>query len=313
MGNLFGLPGAESLDDRVRREAIAWLTVRTNDGADAIHYLDLEDFEVDGQRLPLRNRYKGIWKPRILEGALSFTTTYRAPGAERPYEDAIVEGLLHYKWKGDRYDDADNRALRRSMELKLPLIWFRGVGGGMYQPVFPVYILDEEPEKQQFVVDIDPMQAALSAGELGTSPLEREIEKRYSARLATVRVHQRVFRSVVMRAYETRCAVCNLRHGELLDAAHIVPDRDDQGIASIVNGMALCKIHHAAFDSQILGIRPDLVVEIRADLLEEIDGPMLRYGLNERHGQRLMAIPGERKERPSRELLEKAYERFKGA
>jgi hypothetical protein len=28
-----------------------------------------------------------------------------------------------------------------------------------------------------------------------------------------------------------------------------------------------------------LGIRPDLVVEVRRDVLEETDGPMLKYGL----------------------------------
>jgi putative restriction endonuclease len=27
------------------------------------------------------------------------------------------------------------------------------------------------------------------------------------------------------------------------------------------------------------------IVKIRADLLDEIDGPMLQYGLEERHGQ----------------------------
>jgi len=41
----------------------------------------------------------------------------------------------------------------------------------------------------------------------------------------------------------------------------------------VPNGLALCKIHHAAFDMNILGIRPDHVVEIRTDVLEERDGP----------------------------------------
>ncbi|WFR74686.1 HNH endonuclease signature motif containing protein [Prescottella defluvii] len=59
-----------------------------------------------------------------------------------------------------------------------------------------------------------------------------------------------------MRAYETRCAVCSLAHGSLLDAAHIVSDGHDAGIASVRNGLALCKIHHAAFDVRILGITP---------------------------------------------------------
>jgi putative restriction endonuclease len=78
-------------------------------------------------------------------------------------------------------------------------------------------------------------------------------------------------------------------------------------------GLALCKIHHAAYDSFVLGIRPDLVVEIRADLLEEIDGPMLEHGLKGRHGQQLMAVPRIRAERPDRKLLEQRYDRFRSA
>jgi hypothetical protein len=50
--------------------------------------------------------------------------------------------------------------------------------------------------------------------------------------------------------------------------------------------------HHAADDCHVLGIRPDPVVEMRADLLAEVDGPMPEHGLKSRHGQRLMALPG---------------------
>ena len=117
-----------------------------------------------------------------------------------------------------------------------------------------------------------------------------------------------------MRAYETQCAVCSLRHGELLDAAHIVPDAHEDGIAAVRNGLALCKIHHAAYDRRILGIRPgDYSVEIRRDLLEEVDGPMLLHGLQERHGKRLMVLPRKRRERPDSELLEISYREFLAA
>jgi putative restriction endonuclease len=78
-------------------------------------------------------------------------------------------------------------------------------------------------------------------------------------------------------------------------------------------GLAMCKIHHAAYDSRILGVRPDLVVEIREDLLHEIDGPMLTYGLQGRHGQRLMSLPRSRAERPDPELLDARYQRFRSA
>ena len=108
---------------------------------------------------------------------------------------------------------------------------------------------------------------------------EAEIRRRYVTRLVRQRLHQQAFRKRVLDAYREHCAICRLRHQELLEAAHIVADRDPEGEPKVSNGLALCKLHHAAFDCDIIGVRPDYVVEIREDVLEEIDGPMLQHGL----------------------------------
>lgn len=68
----------------------------------------------------------------------------------------------------------------------------------------------------------------------------------------------------------------------MLDAAHIVSDSEEAGIPTVRNDLAMCKVHHAAYDAHIMGVSPDYVVEIRPDLLAEVDGPMLQYGLKER-------------------------------
>ena len=78
----------------------------------------------------------------------------------------------------------------------------------------------------------------------------------------------------------------------------------------VPNGLALCKIHHAAFDHQIIGLRPDYVVEVREDVLDEIDGPMLRHGLQEMHG-RSISLPRQVGQRPSVEFVERRYELFR--
>jgi len=54
-----------------------------------------------------------------------------------------------------------------------------------------------------------------------------------------------------------------------------LPDGHPRGEPIVPNGLALCKLHHAAFDRHILGVRPDLVVEVRLDILREVDGPMV--------------------------------------
>ena len=59
------------------------------------------------------------------------------------------------------------------------------------------------------------------------------------------------------------------------------PTPTSMGSQIVPNGLALCKIHHAAYDSNIVGIRPDLIVEIQPKILAEVDGPMLRHGLQE--------------------------------
>lgn len=285
-----------------------WLAARTNDGADYLSRDDVLDFKIDGESFRLQPTQNGIHKPRSFSAALSIQTVYRGPGQRRPYEDTVgADGVLRYKWQGQQFDSWDNMALRNAMTDGLPIIWFVGVGMGpaVFQAVFPVYVLWEEPGEHQFAIAVGAENMVVNQ----RSVVEMSI-KRYVLAQTKQRLHQPVFRSTVLRAYENRCAVCNLGHAVLLDAAHIVPDSHAEGIASVVNGLALCKIHHAAFDARILGIRPDHVVQIRADLLEEIDGPMLEYGLKERHNQKLMALPRHRSEQPRRDLLEYAYEQF---
>ena len=123
------------------------------------------------------------------------------------------------------------------------------------------------------------------------------------------RLHQDRFRAAVLDAYAERCAICRLRRLPLLDAAHIVPDREKLGEAKVPNGLALCKLHHAAFDANLIGVTPDMEVRISRDLLDERDGPMLEHGLRGFHGSRLHA-PAAAVDHPDRVLLALRFERF---
>ena len=108
-------------------------------------------------------------------------------------------------------------------------------------------------------------------------------ERAYALRLTNARLHQPVFRARVLRLWRALC-VCRLHPPELLDVAHIIPDGEPAGEPIVPNGLSLCKIHHAAYDSDLIGVRPNLVVEVRPELLVESDGPMLRHGLQEMSG-----------------------------
>lgn len=291
----------------LRAEAMNWLAAWTNDGLDPISYEDLGDFRFRGKKMPLKDRQLGIRKPAGMSAALSITTTYRAPDRERPYDDRLgADGLMRYKWDGDNPEKYTNRGLRAAMKSRAPLVWFWGVAQGLYKPIYPVYILAEEWQQQQFVVVTDGLQNIEATG-LDID----EVSRGYVLRETRRRLHQPVFRSLVMRAYETRCAICSIRHSSLLDAAHIVPDADDEGVAAVRNGLALCKIHHAAYDSGIIGVSADYKIGVREDILREVDGPMLEIGLKGIHGDSLSVVPSSKKERPDRDLLDRQYWRFK--
>jgi putative restriction endonuclease len=150
---------------------------------------------------------------------------------------------------------------------------------------------------------------AVAIGTVNAFALEPVTRRHYLA-LVQRRTGQARFRVTVLDAYASRCTLCRLRHRELLDAAHIVSYAEG-GTHQVSNGLAFCKIHHAAYDSDIVGVRPDGVAEVRRDVLEETDGPMLRHGLQEVHGVRLL-LPRSPALRPSVEGLEKRWERFRG-
>ena len=78
-----------------------------------------------------------------------------------------------------------------------------------------------------------------------------------------------------MAAYDGRCALSGLPELRLLDAAHIVVDSDENlGQPIVTNGLPLSKIHHAAFDANLIGIDPNFRIHIADELLAMTDGPV---------------------------------------
>lgn len=263
-----------------------------------------------GQKVALKG-IQGIFKPAILpELPLSITTSPPEPGRPRPYDDGFTSdgSVLLYRYRGTDPHHYQNAGLRRAMERRRPLIYFHGIVRGQYFATWPVYVVDDEPTALRFRVAVDDIEVlAESASSVGEGV--EEARRRYITVVTRQRLHQRTFRTRVLRAYRERCALCRLRHERLLDAAHIVPDMDPRGEPVVPNGLSLCKLHHAAFDQDLIGIRPDHRIEIRRDVLEERDGPMLIHGLQGFHGLQI-ATPRAPDDCPDPHLLEKRYQQF---
>src|SRR6266542_2991503 len=267
-----------------------------------------QGFHFDGQRIPLMNAVQGIFKPAAMDLPLSITTTAPKEREDRPYDDVMTDAGLLYRYRGSDVNHPDNVGLRTAMQRQRPLIYFHGIVPGQYFPEWPVFIVGDSPAQLTFTVNIDDRRLA------GMQPRDDDEEtsgrRRYVTRVVQQRAHQAAFRIRVIEAYQRHCAICRLRHQELLEVAHILPDGHPRGEPIVPNGMALCSRHHCAFDTNILGVTPDFRIEIRKDVLEEKDGPMLVHGLQTFHGQRI-ELPRRKTAWPKREFLEERYGLFK--
>lgn len=299
-------------DDELRAAAFAFLADLSGRTGGVVRREHLRQFVFRGQRISLEQNMRGI---RVLQGnpaALSILTTFRERPEDRPYNDDIgADGYPRYKWRGTDPNASDNTALRVAMQLRKPLAWFVGVAPGLYEAVFPIWLVDEEQGEHQFVVALDQgMETAWHKEILLTGP--DEVRRReYAMSVVRRRLHQPDFRRRVLAAYERQCAICRLRHPELLDAAHIREDAQG-GEPVVTNGIAMCAIHHRAFDALVLGVSPKYAVEVRKDVLEERDGPTLQHALQGIHGTTLV-LPSRVVHRPNPDLLEERYERFRQA
>ena len=297
-------------DIRIRTAAFDWLSEQVEKHGDVLpREILAQGFVLDGVRVPLVGP-QGIFKPRLLEEVpLSITT---APSG--PYNDSMGPTGLRYRYRGTDPGHPDNRGLRKAMEYQLPLVYFYGLSPGRYVATWPVFVVADDPQSLAFSIAVDDSSHIHQRDSMQSFPeLSDNSEKArrsYVTAAVRVRLHQRIFRERVLEAYRRQCAFCRLRHDELLDAAHIVPDKDPEGEPVIRNGLALCNLHHAAFDKFFLGLRPDYVIEVRHDLLQEHDGPTLVHAIQALHGSR-MILPARSAHRPDPTLVEMRYERFR--
>lgn len=293
------------MDDAIiRQAAFSWLGRQTDQVGPVLSRDLLErGFEYEGIRIRLVGP-QGIFKPQVMQLPLSITTV-----ANSPYADAFGQSVLRYKYRGADPQHRDNVGLRQLMRLRIPLIYFHAVMPAKYAAFWPVFVVQDDPADLTFSVAVDDAEQVSTLGSTLEDESGVDIRRRYVTTIAQRRIHQMAFRERVIEAYRRQCAFCRLRHTELLDAAHIIGDKEPEGEPVVRNGIALCKLHHAAFDRFFLSVRPDYVVEIRRDVLDEVDGPMLKHGLQGMHGMRIQ-VPRASHLQPDPGLLESRHERF---
>ncbi|MFC6731064.1 HNH endonuclease [Haladaptatus sp. DYSN1] len=112
--------------------------------------------------------------------------------------------------------------------------------------------------------------------------------------------------SAVGEAYDYICAVCESRRESLaggfeVEAAHIYP-KSEGSSEDPRNGMALCRLHHWAFDSGWLSVSDDYEVLVRDETGCE------GYHEFKQYDGETLELPSDKRAKPSVEALQKHRE-----
>lgn len=298
------MDSAAITDALVRQASFNWLREQVDREGPVLPRGLLErGFVFEGAQVRLMGP-QGIFKPQVMRLPLSITTV-----ANGPYNDSFGQSILRYRYRGDDPGHRDNVGLRELISRREPLVYFHAVTTGRYLAVWPVFVVADDQPNLTFSVAVDDAETTALGSESLHDDSGIAIRRGYVTTIVQRRIHQEAFRARVIDAYRHQCAFCRLKHTQLLDAAHIIADSHPEGEPVVTNGIALCKLHHAAFDRFFLSVTPDYVVNIRGDVMEERDGPMLKHGLQGLHGQRIQ-LPHSDRMKPDRALLEARHTRF---
>ena len=117
------------------------------------HFTDKElrpGFNFQGERIPLVNPQRGIFKPWQMQYLLSIRTVFPRPGARVWYDDQLEahrqifesDEAVDYAFMGQDPNAADNQWLREAFKSQIPVIYFLGVAPSCCQAMIPTYIGD---------------------------------------------------------------------------------------------------------------------------------------------------------------------------
>lgn len=133
-------------------------------------------------------------------------------------------------------------------------------------------------------------------------------EPRRCAVISTKRALREIdFRDRVLTAYSHRCAICGVQL-RLLDAAHILPVAHPDSTDATSHDVALCALHHRAFDRAFVTFGADFRVRVNGDMVEELKAADSAGGLEafEKALRPILALPPDRKDRPAPAFVEAA-------
>jgi putative restriction endonuclease len=122
------------------------------------------------------------------------------------------------------------------------------------------------------------------------------------------------FRRGVLATYRQTCCVCGLQL-KLVEAAHILPHSHPDSTDQITNGLALCALHHAAFDYDLLQISPTLIVGCNKEIGDFLRAAGLSAELDTaitQHVGKKLRSPILAADKPSKDFIQKRNDLLRG-
>jgi putative restriction endonuclease len=229
-------------------------------------------------------RIKGITLRRDANDKPYIMVFSRAAG---PYTDRMDGASFYYDGEGkdkDQHLTVANKALIDANTTDRPIYGFRQEeAGGLWRFLGLLQVVDYTYSSKNgyltyefhFTTEpVSPLQLTQAGQTLEAATLE-EPTLTGPSRKITVSLNARnaAFSKNVKRNYAYACAVCNKKRFSVsgypeVEAAHIYP-KEKNGSDDYRNGIALCKLHHWAFDAGLFAVSDEMKVIVKPALLND--------------------------------------------
>ncbi|MCL4486922.1 MAG: HNH endonuclease [Chloroflexi bacterium] len=157
----------------------------------------------------------------------------------------------------------------------------------------------------QFAPDVMALRALSENPAINDEQIDVKDETRRRAVVAVRRALRDIsFRRRVLTAYRFRCAVCGVQL-RLVDAAHIIPVSNEKSTDETQNGLALCALHHRAYDQALIWVQEDYTVALNELQLKDLARTRQDQGLGEfsQNLRTLILLPPAVADRPHVEYI----------
>jgi len=129
-----------------------------------------------------------------------------------------------------------------------------------FRPEVLIAYIENQRALHAFAGEQRDLDLLVQAG-TGEEPRDEDLrnvppERRRVIRQVAIAARDRKFRDRVLAAYGHACAMCHLQLN-LVEGAHIVPVGVPGSTDETKNGLALCPLHHDAYDDGLVGVRQD--------------------------------------------------------